>query len=166
MIKIKEFLEDEIEIVKNRDDSPFYDGVCVGMENSKELNGKHILFCEKLLRMIDKGDKEMEKSKMVEEMQTLEKKASQLERENRLLKAENENIKKILENNYRLNFDSPLDFAKSIIEHGRIVEEMHVNGIIMDYTVPEHKELTFSYNELEEIADYLLTYCKHNKEDL
>lgn len=112
------------------------------------------------------GDKEMEKSKIVEEMQTLEKKVSQLERENRLLKAENKNIKRIIENNCGLNFDSPLDFAKSIIEHKTHVDGWTIESDEFKTEIPDHERVTFGYDELIEIAEYLLIYCKHNKEDL
>lgn len=108
----------------------------------------------------------MEKSKIVETVQELEKKVSQLEHENELLKAENENIKKIIYGERQLNFDSPLDFAKSIIEH-----KTHVNGWTIESDefkteIPDHERVTFGYDELIEIAEYLLIYCKHNKEDL
>ena len=108
----------------------------------------------------------MEKSKIVETVQELEKKVSQLERENRLLKAENENIKRIIENNCGLNFDSPLDFAKSLIEHTTHVDKVDIKTDTLNFTVPEHDRVTFDFDELEEIAEYLLTYCKHNKEVL
>lgn len=108
----------------------------------------------------------MEKSKIVEEMQALEKKVSQLERENRLLTAENENIKRIIENNCGLNFDSPLDFAKSIIEHKTHVEGWTIESDEFKTEIPDHERVTFGYDELIEIAEYLLIYCKHNKEDL
>ena len=113
-----------------------------------------------------KGDKEMEKSKIVETMQELEKKVSQLEHENRLLKAENENIKKNIENNCGLNFDSPLDFAKSIIEHKTVVEGWAIESDEFKKEIPTHERVTFGHDELIEIAEYLLIYCKHNKEDL
>ena len=108
----------------------------------------------------------MENSRMVAEMQQLEKKVSQLEHENKLLKAENENIKKIIHGERQLNFDSPLDFAKSLIEHHTHVDEFKIKTDTLNYTIPEHERVTFDYDELEEIAEYLLIYCKHNKEDL
>lgn len=67
-----------------------------------------------------------------------------------------------------LNFDSPLDFAKSLIEHRTHIEERAIEnakGAVL-VLVPEHDRVTFDFYELEEIAEYLLTYCKHNKEDL
>ena len=109
----------------------------------------------------------MKNSRMVVEMQQLEKKVSQLEHENELLKTENENIKKIVHGERQLNFDSPLDFAKSLIEHRTHIEERAIEnakGAVL-VLVPEHDKVTFDYNQLEEIAEYLLTYCKHNKED-
>lgn len=110
----------------------------------------------------------MEKSKIVETMQELENKVSQLEHENELLKTENENIKKIIHGERKLNFDSPLDFAKSLIEHRTHIQERAIEnakGAVL-VLVPEHDRVAFDFDKLEEIADYLLTYCKHNKEDL
>ena len=108
----------------------------------------------------------MENSRMVAEMQQLEKKVSQLEHENELLKTENENIKKIIHGERQLNFDSPLDFAKSLIEHTTHVDKVDIKTDTLNFTVPEHDRVTFDFDELEEIAEYLLTYCKHNKEVL
>ena len=100
---------------------------------------------------------------MIAEMQQLEKKVSQLEHENELLKTENENIKKIIHGERQLNFDSPLDFAKSLIEHRTHVEETEVDTDTLKFSIPEHDRVTFDYNELEEIAEYLLVYCKNNR---
>lgn len=132
------------------------------------------------------GDKEMEKSKMVEEMQELREKVSKLELEKAILrmncvsetarelfdKGEFNDIvvcEKGFENEKcvcRLNFDSPLDFAKSIIEHKTVVDGWTIEAEGFTTKIPTHERVTFGYDELIEIAEYLLIYCKHNKEDL
>ena len=121
--------------------------VC-GRNNCKEIMG---------------GDKEMEKSKIVETVQELENKVSQLEHENELLKTENENIKKIIHGERQLNFDSPLDFAKSLIEHRAHIDEYKIKTDTLNYTVPEHDKVTFNYDDLAEIGYYLITYASFNK---
>lgn len=47
-----------------------------------------------------------------------------------------------------LDFSSPLDFAKSVIEHRTHVEEIREET----YCVPEHEKVTFDYGDLVEIA--------------
>ena len=65
-----------------------------------------------------------------------------------------------------LNFDSPLDFSKSIIEHKTVVDGWTIEAEGFTTKIPTHERVTFGYDELIEIAEYLLIYCKHNKEDL
>lgn len=102
----------------------------------------------------------MEKSKMVEELQDLERKYKVLEKENEMLMQENKQIKSAIHTAKSLDFSSPMAFAKSLIEHTTHADETSFCGI----NIPEHDFVTFGYNELEEIADYLITYCKYNKE--
>lgn len=129
-----------------------------------------------------KGDKKMEKSKIVETVQKLEE-------ENRILREKLETLRTRCKESARdmfdndmygclnivrgkdsadccLDFDSPLDFAKSLIEHRTHVEERGLGTDRAMILISENDKVTFDYDELEEIADYLLTYCKHNKEDL
>ena len=55
---VKHFLEVEIEITTQRlnskDQNPFYNGVVVGYLKSVTLLSKHILFCQQLLKLIEK----------------------------------------------------------------------------------------------------------------
>ncbi len=129
-----------------------------------------------------KGDKDMEKSKMVETVQKLEE-------ENRILREKLETLRTRCKESARdmfdndmygcltivrggdsedcgLNFDSPLDFAKSIIEHKTVVDGWTIEAEGFSTKIPTHDRVTFGYDELIEIAEYLLIYCKHNKEDL
>lgn len=108
-----------------------------------------------------KGNKAMEKSKIAEEMKELERKMSILEKENEMLREENKQIKNAIHTSSGFDFSSPLDFAKSVIEHRTHVEEIREET----YCVPDHERVTFGYDELIEIAEYLLIYCKHNRED-
>ena len=53
---VAEFLKSEIRICDERLDgipSEYYDGVKVGFTNAQELNINHILFCKKLLEMMN-----------------------------------------------------------------------------------------------------------------
>ena len=53
---VAEFLKSEIRICDKRleeEPSPYYDGVNVGFTNAHELNINHILFCKKLLEMMN-----------------------------------------------------------------------------------------------------------------
>ena len=104
----------------------------------------------------------MEKSRMVDEMQELERKFKVLEKENEMLLEENKQIKSAIHTAKSLDFSSPMAFAKSLIEHTTHADATSFCGI----NIPAHDFVTFDYNELEEIADYLITYCKHNKEDI
>lgn len=124
----------------------------------------------------------MEKSKIVETVQKLEE-------ENRILRGKLETLRTRCKESARdmfdndmygcltiisggdsedcgLNFDSPLDFAKSIIEHKTHVEGWAIESDEFKTEIPDHERVTFGYDELIEIAEYLLIYCKHNKEDL
>ena len=145
-----------------------------------------------------KGDKPMEKSKIVETVKKLEEELSVLTDENKRLRNNNKLLEEEIgtlrtrctdsardmfdkkmygclsvvrgrkELDCGLNFDSPLDFAKSLIEHRTHIEERAIEnakGAVL-VLVPEHDRVTFDFDELEKIAEYLLTYCKHNKEDL
>ena len=114
-----------------------------------------------------------------EELLWLREKVKELAEENADLRKENEGlagtlgdlfeeelVEKLLGVDEGLNFASPLDFAKSLIEHTTHVEEIQIETDEMDYTIPEHDRVTFDFDELEEIAEYLLVYCKHNKEKI
>lgn len=53
---VAEFLKSEIRICDKRleeEPSQYYDGVNVGFTNAHELNINHILFCKKLLEMMN-----------------------------------------------------------------------------------------------------------------
>lgn len=97
----------------------------------------------------------MEKSKIVEEVERLEKENKELQEALGEL-FEKDLEEKLLGGN-ELDFSSPLNFAKSLIEH-----TTHVEAFLF---VPEHDRVTFDYCELEEIAEYLMIYCKHNKRE-
>lgn len=114
-----------------------------------------------------------------EELLWLREKVKELAEENAKMKSENQSltdtlgdlfeeelVEKLLGMDEGLNFASPLDFAKSLIEHTTHVEEIQIETEEMEYTIPEHDRVTFDFDELEEIAEYLLVYCKHNKEML
>jgi hypothetical protein len=61
MSKIEHFLEAEIDLSKRRLDkgsSGYYDGEPVGVEMSVRLMKKHILFCQHLLKLIAKENKQ------------------------------------------------------------------------------------------------------------
>ena len=52
---LKHYLECEIQITTERlkdKFNPMYDGVCVGSKEAKELQEKHIKFCQRLLGML------------------------------------------------------------------------------------------------------------------
>lgn len=52
---LRHWLESEIRITTERlqdKSNPMYDGVCVGNDEAKELQKRHIKFCERLLKMI------------------------------------------------------------------------------------------------------------------
>lgn len=59
MSEIEHFLKIEIELSTKRlnsgDDSPFFNGVVVGHLKAVSLTQKHILFCQHLLKLIEKG---------------------------------------------------------------------------------------------------------------
>ena len=56
---IEHFLKVEIELSTKRlnsgDDSPFFNGVVVGHKKAVRLMKLHILFCQHLLKLIEKG---------------------------------------------------------------------------------------------------------------
>lgn len=58
MDKLKHFLESEIYITQKRlssgEPNPFFDGVLVGNVNSVLLLKNHVLFCEHMLKLIEK----------------------------------------------------------------------------------------------------------------
>ncbi len=179
-------------------------------ENKYYFDGYDVLldFTDHDMKVINeyknsKGDKEMEKSKIVETVQMLEE-------ENKLLKKQNKEFEDSIgelardveryedaistlrtrctdsardmfdkkmygclsvvrgrkELDCGINFDSPLDFAKSIIEHKTHVDGWTIESDEFKTEIPDHERVTFGYDELIEIAEYLLIYCKHNKEDL
>lgn len=59
MNEIIHFLNVEIKRTKNRidarNDVTMYDGVEVGIDKAEELNRQHLLFCQQILDMIEKG---------------------------------------------------------------------------------------------------------------
>lgn len=107
----------------------------------------------------------MEKSRIVKEVERLEEENKELQEALGEL-FEKDLEEKLLEVDNSLDFSSPLNFAKSLIEH-----TTHVDGLVYEsetlcFDIPEHDRVTFDFCELEEIAEYLLVYCKHNKGEL
>lgn len=126
---------------------------CEDLANNKDVYVCGLNDCKEII-----GDKAMEKSKIVEEMKELERKMSILEKENEMLREENKQIKNAIHTSSGFDFSSPLDFAKSVIEHRTHVEEIREET----YCVPEHDKLTFDYDDLAEIGYYLITYVSFN----
>ena len=54
-----------------------------------------------------------------------------------------------------IDTSTPLDCANSLINHYTHLEAFFI--------APERYEKTFNIDELEQIAEHLLIYCKHNK---
>lgn len=55
-----------------------------------------------------------------------------------------------------IDTSTPLDCANSLINH-----LTHLEAFLI---APERDEKTFTIDDLEQIAEHLLVYCKHNKE--
>lgn len=55
----------------------------------------------------------------------------------------------------------PLSAVRFLINHRTIVPE---RKSLHNKPIPEHTVNTFNINELEEIAEHLLVYCKHQRE--
>lgn len=80
------------------------------------------------------------------------------------MKAENQELKqriaelesKETETQSGIDTSTPIDCANSLINH-----LTHLEAFLI---APERYERTFDIDDLEQIAEHLLVYCKHNKE--
>lgn len=105
-----------------------------------------------------------ENAKVYQENMHLEEQCVKKEDEIYKLKIENKELKqriaelesKETETVSEIDTSTPIDCANSLINHLTLLEA----SLIM----PERCVRTFDIDELEQIAEHLLVYCKHNKE--